>query len=276
VCLLADGLDGLRVVVGASELALQSEEALLSLHVGDESVQLVEARQSLSSGELARLYDLSLLLATHAFTSRVQQDTNASEFRGLLTTDRTITIPERQGHLILVGGPGSNLCTALAFREFEAQFGRAPMIGPCGALGQHPTVFSNYSFESRAHNDVRRIFDVQKLKSRTTGYLLLSSNPWNPQKALLVVAGIQSSGVQAALLALLEREDRYYDSDRIGAPWRSLGGGNRYAPNVSAKVVQAISAMRVVDNEPNSESQRWITISNAPELEIVSDFEFVE
>jgi hypothetical protein len=110
------------------------------------------------------------------------------------------------------------------------------------------------------------------------GYLLMTANPWSTDKLMILASGTRATGTQAALLALIKGSDQTARSGVDVERWHWLGGNNRFAPTVPAKVMRATRARIVggqdligaASDEPVPQEKR------ISQRHLITDFEFLE
>lgn len=115
--------------------------------------------------------------------------------------DTDVTSEELKENLILIGGPITNQIVAKVNEHLPVYF--AP----------DKTIFSKISKTAYSSDE--------------TGVVVKIKNPFNPEKAVLVVAGKRFSGTRAAITAFLKG-------------FREIYSGNRLKPGIVAKVVEGL------------------------------------
>lgn len=119
----------------------------------------------------------------------------------MVRLDTETTKQDMKENLILIGGPITNRVT----EEFNKQL---------------PIYFA-------ADKNIHSKISKTSYSSDETGIIVKIPNPYNPEKAVLVVAGKRFSGTRAAITAFLKG-------------FRQIYSGNRFKPNVIAKVVEGL------------------------------------
>jgi DNA-binding transcriptional ArsR family regulator len=115
--------------------------------------------------------------------------------------DTETTDAELKENLILIGGPITNRVT----EKFNKQL---PV---------------NFAADRNIYSKISKT----TYSSDETGLIVKIKNPFNPDKAVLVVAGKRFSGTRAAIMAFLKGFKQVYS-------------GNRFKPGVMAKVVEGL------------------------------------
>ncbi|MBW2964216.1 S-layer protein [Candidatus Woesearchaeota archaeon] len=115
--------------------------------------------------------------------------------------DTDVTPEELKENLILIGGPITNQIVAKVNEQLPIYF--AP----------DKTIYSRISKTAYSSDE--------------TGVIVKIKNPFNPEKAVLVVAGKRFSGTRAAITAFLKG-------------FRDIYSGNRLRPGIIAKVVEGL------------------------------------
>lgn len=115
--------------------------------------------------------------------------------------DTEVKKEELKQNLIVIGGPITNRVTEEFNRHLPVQF--AP--------------------DKNIHSKISKT----TYSSDETGIIVKIANPYNPEKAVLVVAGKRFSGTRAAITAFLKG-------------FAQICAGNRFRPNTVAKVVEGL------------------------------------
>lgn len=115
--------------------------------------------------------------------------------------DTEVKAAELKENLIVIGGPIVNSVTEKLNKHLPAYFG--------------------------PDKNVQSKISKTAYSSDGTGLIVKIKNPFNPEKAVLVVAGKRFSGTRAAITAFLKG-------------FREICSGNRFRPGVMAKVVEGL------------------------------------
>ena len=115
--------------------------------------------------------------------------------------DTEVKHEDLKKNLIVIGGPITNRVT----EEFNKQL---PV---------------NFSADKNIYSKISKT----SYSSDETGLIVKIANPYNPEKAVLVVAGKRFSGTRASITAFLKG-------------FKQICAGNKFKPNVIAKVVEGL------------------------------------
>ena len=115
--------------------------------------------------------------------------------------DTEVTDADLKENLILIGGPITNRIVAKVNGKMPVYF------------SPDKNIYSKISKTSYSSDE--------------TGLIVKIKNPFNPEKAVLVVAGKRFSGTRAAITAFLKS-------------FKEICGGNKFKSNVMAKVVEGL------------------------------------
>lgn len=252
---VSDGLEHVHIIVGST--TREHDGAPPPFVTNTFSVALGGSRANISRQvlpgtvrDLVRVADLAGALATAAGSS-------PGPSVELCVADVAVADSYLEDHLILVGGPDTNIFMAVASRALVDRFGVA---APIRYQGEDSGYFTCDEIKSDLSG--ASYLRLEEAGGMHTGFLVHALNPWNPARTITIVSGIRATGTQAALLALLRGSDDLWGGGRSREPWRTLGGNNRYSPDVSAKVVRAsrarvvhgtdlIAPARTIDIPPN-------------------------
>jgi hypothetical protein len=191
-----------------------------------------------------------------------------------------ITVPEQvlKRNLILIGGADVNIYTLLATLAFQGKFG---VLLPIRFWGDKD---GGYFTSDKILSELGQKSYSGKEDSgyMHAGYVLMTANPWNSEKVMIIAVGFRTTGTAAALLALRCNQDtiatdcekQYQEYER----WHCLSENNRFYPNIPGKVVLANTAQTIEGQDifyPSKEERNFVT-RRLPRRFLVTDFEFLE
>jgi hypothetical protein len=233
-----DGLSRVHIIVGTTTrerdmIPKDFTSSSITLPFGQTTLDITRQVLQGTVRDLVRIADLAAALAT---SSSVEDSTE------LCIADIAVSETQLRDHLVIVGGPDTNVFMAAASTALLARFG-AP--APIRYQGEDSGYFT--CDELRSDLSGSQYLRLEESGGMHCGYIVHALNPWNVDTTITLVSGIRATGTQAALLALVRSSDDFY---RLGhrEPWRRLDGNNRYNPTISAKVVRATQA-RIVNSE---------------------------
>ncbi len=123
-------------------------------------------------------------------------------------TDTEIKNSDLRKNLIIIGGPAVNKICEQINNVLPIKF-----------------IMSKEHFYSGVYSTVSK----KKYENEETGIVVKIKNPFNKDKSIIVLAGRRSHGTKSAIFALMRNINE-------------LSKGNKYKPNVFAKVVEGIDA----------------------------------
>jgi hypothetical protein len=266
-----DGLDHVHIILGTTPR--ERDGTMPDLNAAQFSLELsgkhVDIRRQVVAGtvrDIVRVADLCVTLAGIC-GDRVSTPTE------LCVADIAVSSDQLRDHLIIVGGPDTNIFMALASRALRETFGAAAPIRYAGEDSGYFTCDEIISDVSGA-----RYPRLEELGAMHVGYIVLASNPWNSERTITLVSGTRATGTQAALLALTRSSDMHFRSGNAKEHWRTLGGNNRYDPTIACKVVRATKA-RIVSGDSLLSASSIIDVpahSRIPQRHAITDFAFEE
>jgi len=240
-CLLTESLADLAIIVGSTPREKSDEsklfgESTLELDVLGTRWQFSRQNSPGTVRDLVRVVDLvaSLVAFQAAAGGPVLADFSQD---ALCRADVAVTESTLRKNIILVGAADTNVFFSLATVTFMQRFGYTLPIRYSGDDRLYFTCDQVYS--ELSGNTYSRLEESGYMHC---GYIVMVANPWAPDKLLILASGTRATGTQAALLALIHRQDDVVQSGRGEEPWRSLAGNNRYYPSIPAKVVRATRA----------------------------------
>ncbi|MFE9257552.1 hypothetical protein [Streptomyces sp. NPDC006879] len=128
-----------------------------------------------------------------------------------LTPSHQLTGLERQGNLVLVGGPHSNRVTAEVLR-------RLPVTFAFGSADTHDADI----YDSLTGNVMRCVIDPNGQLAVDQGILIRATNPFNRRRNVIVLAGSFGFGTSAAARLLVSSEILTHEIVAQGSPFEAV------------------------------------------------------
>jgi hypothetical protein len=281
-CLFPEGQCDITIVAGSSAREDSTETSLFRQR--DVEVDVLGERSRFSRHvsygtprDYVRAVDVAAFLGYH-FHRGHPQATFASGDVSLSMCRMDVTVSKEAlcRNLLLIGGADTNLIVALATIAFRQRFRMSLPIRFAGDDGLYFTCDQIYSELSG-----RTYSRLEESTFMHCGYVLMTANPWAPTKVMMLAIGTRATGLQAALLALMQGVDDAAIADRrviTGEGWHSLRANNRYFGVVPAKVVRATRA-RVIGRGDVLGAESEIEVSKRSRISqrhIITGFEFLE
>jgi hypothetical protein len=277
-CIMSETLKDVAIIVG-STLRERADE---SIRFGDTTVEVEVlgtrwrfSRQS-SPGtvrDIVRVADLTAYLAAAWARGNQTSESNMEPPDTLCLVDVAVSQEILQRNIILVGAADTNIFFSLATVAYRQKFGYSLPIRYSGDDQLYFTCDQIYS--DLSNNIYHRVEDSGFMHC---GYLLMTANPWSPDKQMIFASGTRATGTQAALLALIRGADQVARNDVRAARWHWLQGNNRFYPSVAAKVVRATRASVINGREliGGASEETVPPDRRISQRHLITDFEFLE
>lgn len=228
-CVVSGSLGDIAIIVGSTPRERTDESSRL----GDSAIEADVLgshwqffRQS-SPGtvrDLVRVTDLAAWLAiVWARRANDPSGWNANPPELLCLADVAVSKDILSRNLILVGAADTKVFFGLATVAYRQRFGYSLPIRYSGDDQLYFTCDQIYSDLS-----TRVYHRVEDSGHMHCGYLLMTANPWSPDKLMILASGTRATGTQAALLALTRGSDQIARGEAGAAGWHWLQGNNRY------------------------------------------------
>ena len=234
--------------------------------------QLKRNLAACSPRDYVRIVDLAAMLSAQFASAHNQvRPRYPNELASLCQMDITVGKEMLHRNLILVGGGDTNLYIALAAIAYRERFGYSLPIRFAGDDDLYFTcdqIYSELSGITYSH--------LEDSSFMHCGYVLMSANPWQPDKSIIYAIGTRATGTQAALLALQGHQLPALAGPL--EPWQELSYNNRHNRLIPGKVVRATRALTVSSSDAvtGHTSIQMPTFSRVTQRHLVTDYEFLE